>query len=76
MVFFYQYIALEKKKDAKNRQFGAFIDLLPTNYSEFPFFFSNNELKLLEGCQIKEDIEYLKTGIHLAYREICKIIPA
>ena len=40
----------EKKKGIKNSRFGAFIDLLPTNYMEFPFFFTDEELELLEGC--------------------------
>ena len=52
------YIMMERRKDPADREFSAFLDLLPKSYEEFPIFFNETELSYLEGSYFKEKIKH------------------
>ena len=47
----------EKMKKPEERQFSAYLDLLPTGCREFPFLFNERELPYLNGSPLKEELE-------------------
>lgn len=40
---------LLKERDNKNSRWRPYLDMLPKDYNSFPVFFSDEELKFLEG---------------------------
>jgi histone-lysine N-methyltransferase SETD3 len=52
-----------------------YIDILPKGYSNFPIFFSDEELCLLAGSHFLMNILEKKEGIRKDYERICKEIP-
>jgi len=36
--------------------FGPYLDILPEKADNFPVFFSDDELKMLEGSEVKKEI--------------------
>ena len=55
--FFCAYILLERRRpDPEERDFGAFLDLLPEDCGQFPIFFNEDELSYLDGSPLKEQL--------------------
>jgi histone-lysine N-methyltransferase SETD3 len=52
-----------------------YIDILPKDYSNFPIFFSDEELGLLAGSPFLMNILEKKEDIRKDYERICKEIP-
>jgi hypothetical protein len=48
---------IERLKRPIEREFGAYMDLLPKSCLEFPIFFDEEELAQLDGSPFKELLE-------------------
>lgn len=70
------YLMTERLKRPIEREFGAYMDLLPKSCIEFPIFFDEDELAQLEGSPFKELLEDIQVGIDLIYDDICRLVPA
>ena len=53
-----------KEKDDK---FKHFISIFPNDFSEFPYYFTENELKLLKGTYLLEIMTSKKSDINHDY---------
>ena len=52
-VFLCAYILMERRKKPEDRKFGPYLDLLPTTYSSFPYWFSDEEMAYLKGSSFE-----------------------
>eukprot|EP00924_Labyrinthula_sp_SR-Ha-C_P009023 maker-scaffold_2-snap-gene-10.0-mRNA-1 protein AED:0.00 eAED:0.00 QI:192/1/1/1/1/1/2/98/596 len=65
---------LETMQDP-NHFFQPYYKILPSDYSNFPIFWTDEKLCWLRGSPILKDIEERKETMKRDYLEICKIIP-
>ena len=73
--FFAAYIMSEMRKAPQRRTFGAYLDVWPDNYEEFPLFFNKKELDYLEGSPYKDEFNITNELIKEHYGQICREIP-
>ena len=57
-------------KDPRDRKYGAVIDLLPKNYSEYPILFKKDELGYLDGSLLQQNIISEADALNNAYQFI------
>ena len=48
------------KSESQNRAFDPWVELLPENFEDYPLYFSEEKLKLMQGTTIQRDIEEIK----------------
>ena len=58
--FMATYLLEEKLKPIDQQWAYAYIDMLPKEFSNFPIFFNDNELKYLKGTQFLEQLKERK----------------
>eukprot|EP00949_MAST-11_sp_MAST-11-sp1_P001255 g1255.t1 len=58
-----------------NHFFKPYYDILPREFSNFPIFWSQEELRMLEGSDLVRQIEERKTNILSDDKNICKVAP-
>ena len=61
--------------DDPNEKFKPYYDILPTVMDNFPLFWEEEELDLLQGSQFLDMISRRKKSISEDYNTICKVIP-
>ena len=60
-----------QEKQNQNSQFKEFLELMPKNFSNFPVFFSDEDLEYLKGSPFRYKILKKKQDIERDYKEIC-----
>lgn len=66
---------LNEKFNNPNSKWSNYLNILPQDYSNFPVFFTDHEIKLLEGSPFKSQVEEKKKDILKDYEKICSLIP-
>ena len=56
-------------------KYKPYYDILPRDLSHLPLFWSDDELKWLEGSPIIPAIESRRNAITNDYLQICKVVP-
>lgn len=69
------YLMQERRKEAKDREFEPFLDILPKECVDFPIFFTEDQLAYLAGSPFLKLIEEKKEDIKSDYDLICKEVP-
>ena len=67
------YMLIDMKNS--NSFFKPYYDILPTNLSNMPIFWTDEELALLEGSYMLQQIEERKKAIENDYKLIKSIYP-
>ena len=62
--------------EEKNPKWKFYFDLLPTDYSNFPIFYTQKELDYLKGSSFLNQIYDKKIDMKLDYEKLCKFIPS
>jgi transposase len=57
---------------SSQREFGAYLNILPKTLKQFPVFFSDQEVEYLEGSPLKLEIEVVKEDFLDKYDSLCK----
>ena len=65
------YLLFEKN----NPKWKYYFDILPKNFSNFPIFYTDNELKYLKGSPFLNQIIEKKMDIQKDYLKLCEKIP-
>jgi protein-histidine N-methyltransferase len=55
--------------------FKPYYDILPRSFDSFPIFWTEDEIKWLEGSVLQEQIRDRKENILFDYYEVCRICP-
>ena len=50
------YILEERRKASKDQEFGPYLDTLPSDFSQYPLYFNDDDLKLLKGSPIIDNL--------------------
>ena len=53
-----------------------YFDTLFSDYSEYPFFYSEEELAILDGTNLKDHIEEKKEDLISLYNSIVRVFPS
>ena len=61
--------------EEKNKKYKYYFDLLPKDYSNFPIFYTNNELEYLKGSPFYAQILEKKEDIKNDYNKLCEHLP-
>ena len=69
------YFLEELRKPKIEQVYGAYLDLFPTDMSSYPIYFTQEELKYLEGSPFLESIEAKKLLIRQDFETIRSNIP-
>ena len=65
-----------QEKQNKNSKFKEYLNTFPKDLSNFPVFFSDEEMEYLNGSPFKQKILRKKRELERDYQEICKAIPS
>jgi histone-lysine N-methyltransferase SETD3 len=65
---------LNEKINPKSK-WKPYLDILPKDYSNFPIFYNDTELNLLQGSPFKDQIEDKKKDIEKDYYRLCALTP-
>jgi len=71
--FLSTYLLRERKNP--NSFWKPYLDMLPENYNSFPVFFSEDEMKLLEGSPFADQVRDKKSDLRKDYDAICQVAP-
>ena len=63
---------LQEEKKGKDSKWSFYFPFLPSSYSSFPIFYTENEMKLLEGTQFYKIVIDKKKEIREDYDWICE----
>ena len=63
---------LQEEKKGNNSKWAFYFPFLPSSYSSFPIFYTENEMKLLEGTQFYKIVIDKKKEIREDYDWICE----
>ena len=72
---FATYIMSERRRRPEERKFGHLLNSLPHSCRNYPFFFDEDELKMLDGTTLQEELVQLKAGVKRTYDDICEKVP-
>ena len=72
-IFLMLYMLIDRKNPRSF--FKPYYDILPATLSNMPIFWSENELKALQGSHILNQIDERKVAIENDYNSICDIAP-
>jgi histone-lysine N-methyltransferase SETD3 len=65
---------LQEQEKGDESKWKFYLDILPKDYSNFPIFFTDEELCLLEGSPFLQQIIEKKIDIRRDYDKICSIV--
>ena len=63
---------LQEEKKGNNSKWSFYFPFLPSSYSSFPIFYTDDEMKLLEGTQFHKIVTDKKKEIRQDYDWICE----
>ena len=63
------------KEDDNNKIRQPYFDIFPTEYNEYPYFFGEKELKIIEGSQLLKRIEIQRGEVKDMYELLLKHYP-
>ena len=66
---------LQEQKKGKDSKWAFYFPFLPSSYSSFPIFYTDDEMKLLEGTQFHKIVTDKKKEIKQDYDWICEKYP-
>jgi len=72
-IFLMLYMLVDMKNT--NSFFKPYYDILPQKLDNMPIFWTQEELKYLEGSYLREQIDERNSAIEADYKAICKICP-
>ena len=59
----------------KASKWNSYFDIIPKDYTNFPIFFSEEDLNLLKGSPFLQTILEKKDDIEKDYKRICDLVP-
>ena len=59
----------------KDSKWKSYFDIIPKDYSNFPIFFTEEDLNLLKGSPFLQTILEKKDDIEKDYKRICDLVP-
>lgn len=74
-IFLMIYILWDRKVNGSNSFFHPYYEILPRTLSNMPIFWSTEELSLLEGSYLLEQIADRNEAIAEDYHAICQVAP-
>ena len=74
-IFLMIYILWDRKVNGRNSFFHPYYEILPRTLSNMPIFWSQEELDLLEGSHMLEQIADRNDAIAEDYHSICSVAP-
>ena len=66
---------LQEEKKGNNSKWAFYFPFLPSSYSSFPIFYTDDEMKLLDGTQFHKIVTDKKKEIEQDYKWICEKYP-
>lgn len=72
-VFLMLFMLIDRASETSH--FKPYYDILPPTLSNMPIFWSEEELALLEGSHLKDQVNDRKAAIQHDYRAICELCP-
>jgi histone-lysine N-methyltransferase SETD3 len=61
--------------EEKNPKYKYYFDLLPTDFSNFPIFYTNKELEYFKGSPFLDQIIEKKDDMKNDYKKLCEYLP-
>ena len=66
---------LEENLKGEDSRFSTYIKRFPTNFDEYPAYYSEEELKMLENTSCRTEIEEENEIIKSDFDFICRVVP-
>jgi len=74
-IFLMIYVLWDRKVNGSNSFFHPYYEILPRTLKNMPIFWTPDELKLLEGSYLLEQIADRNNAIRQDYNAICQVAP-